>query len=100
MFVGAACNIWKRRNGWIHDGNFIHPNVIARLTKNGVEEYMKANQQRSRQWGEDGGRDSIRLTAPENGWLKVNWDIALDKSNGRIGVGVIVRNHVREVIAA
>ena len=34
------------------------------------------------------------------GWVKVNWDIAVEKKSGRIGVGVVVRDDQGEVVAA
>ena len=31
------------------------------------------------------------------GWVKANWDAALDKRNGRMGFGVIIRDHKGDV---
>ncbi|XP_059445374.1 uncharacterized protein LOC132177155 [Corylus avellana] len=98
LLVGVTRNIWRRRNEWIHEGKFISPNDIVEVTNRGVEEYMKANMHNHSQRGDD--ESPTRWKAPENGWVKVNWDIALDKANGRIGVGVIVRNEAGRVIAA
>ncbi|XP_059461922.1 uncharacterized protein LOC132190915 [Corylus avellana] len=98
LLVGVTRNIWRRRNEWIHEGKFISPNNIVRITNSGVEEYMKANLHNHSQRGDD--ESPTRWKAPANGWVKVNWEIALDKANGRIGVGVIVRNEVGAVIAA
>jgi hypothetical protein len=30
-------------------------------------------------------------TAPMDGWLKTNWDVAISKENGRVGMGVVIR---------
>jgi ribonuclease HI len=38
--------------------------------------------------------------APESGWLKVNWDASVEKNQGRMGFGVVVRNEKGDVIAA
>jgi hypothetical protein len=32
------------------------------------------------------------------GFVKVNWDGTVDKDNGRISIGVIVRDHEGEVL--
>ncbi|CAL5400558.1 unnamed protein product [Camellia sinensis] len=38
--------------------------------------------------------------APANGWLKINFDGALFKELKAVGVGVVIRNHLGEVMAA
>jgi hypothetical protein len=32
--------------------------------------------------------------------MKINWDAAVDKAEGKMGIGVIVRDHEAEVLAA
>lgn len=39
-------------------------------------------------------------TALTQGWFKANWDVALDKSCGMMGIGVVVREVKGRVIAA
>jgi hypothetical protein len=38
--------------------------------------------------------------APAQGWLKANWDAAVDSTKGRMGYGVVVRDHHGHVRAA
>lgn len=40
-----------------------------------------------------------RWKAPPVDFVKINWDAAVDSVNRRMGIGVIVRDHTREVIA-
>jgi hypothetical protein len=42
-------------------------------------------------------REKSRWAAPQEGWLKINVDVAHDASSGESGVGVIIRNHKGEV---
>jgi hypothetical protein len=37
-----------------------------------------------------------KWTAPTDGWLKENLDVAIDKNNGRVGIGVVVRVVMRD----
>jgi hypothetical protein len=38
--------------------------------------------------------------APRAGWLKANWDAALNNTSRKMGIGVVVRNESGEVVAA
>jgi hypothetical protein len=31
--------------------------------------------------------------APSMGWFKVNWDVAVGRQNGWIGLGVVIQDH-------
>jgi hypothetical protein len=42
----------------------------------------------------------IRWQLPPTGMLKTNWDVAVDKKDGRIGFGVVVRDFESFVLAA
>jgi hypothetical protein len=92
LFVGLARRIWMRRNEVIHGGSFTHPDRIVSLTKQAIEDFNLAM---------DRGRDpvsahsnlpSVGWKAPEVGWLKANWDAAVDEPGGRSGLGVIIRD--------
>ena len=36
--------------------------------------------------------DDVRWEAPKNGFVKINWDSAVDNSKRNMGIGVIVRD--------
>jgi hypothetical protein len=42
----------------------------------------------------------VAWQAPPNGFYKANWDAAIDTKNGRMGFGVVIRDHRRQVVAA
>lgn len=64
-----------------------------------MHEYEKAN-------GVDGPMSSertgsqLRWTKPDRGWVKVNVDAALDRKDGRMGFGIILRDHEGKVLVA
>jgi hypothetical protein len=35
-----------------------------------------------------------------DGWLKTNWDVATSKENGRVGMGVVIRDWNGKLVAA
>jgi ribonuclease HI len=37
---------------------------------------------------------------PSHGWFKANWDATLGRNTGRLGVGIVIRDHHRELCAA
>lgn len=99
IFIETARHLWARRNKWIHERVFTHPNGIVHAVGNAVDEVQQINMAKipkhthqvevQQQWQK-----------PPKGWLKVNCDAALDVRNGRFGVGVLVRDHEGRVKAA
>jgi hypothetical protein len=96
----VARKIWFRRNSVVHGGDFIHPTHVFRDAINSLEDFQKANTQdivlRSPL------QDDIPTLwrKPPPGIYKINWDAAVDKDHGRIGFGIIVRDHEGLVLAA
>jgi ribonuclease HI len=39
-------------------------------------------------------------TAPNSDWKKANWDVAINKDQGRVGIGVIIRDEKGWVVTA
>lgn len=100
FFVQLARQVWFRRNKWIHEGIFIHPNAVIRKTEELAEEFKKAHDLNlNRRTAENSEREKKWL-APSQGWYKINWDVALDKLHERVGVGVVIREEHGQVIAA
>ena len=42
----------------------------------------------------------VTWTAPNVGWLKANWDMAINKDQGRVGISVIIRDEKGRVVVA
>jgi ribonuclease HI len=103
LFVGITRRIWKRRNAYVHEGSFVHPSSILEQAREELGAYEHAQ-------GKD--RESESLTAPveeqpnqkwkapPHGWVKANWDAAVEKKTGRLGVGIIIRDDREECCAA
>lgn len=76
--------IWFRRNTKVHGGSLL----------------VQTN------WSEGGRMSKIQDSAPivwkipPSSIIKVNWDVAVDKQNKCIHIGIIVRDHKGSVLAA
>jgi hypothetical protein len=100
IFWVLAQSLWFRRNKVVHGGDFTPPNTLSRrllglimhstwpiLKKGATDSQQRSNEQ-------------VQWRPPPQNTYKVNWDAALDSVNQRMGVGVIVRDHMGRVIAA
>ena len=63
-----------------------------------LEAYHFANSQKE---GDvlKGNMNNIIWEAPDNDFVKVNWDVVVDKHRRKMGIGVIVRDGMGEVLA-
>jgi ribonuclease HI len=100
LFVGIARRIWFRRNSVIHGGVFIHPNSLLQGAIEADAEFRRANSSDTSIATDGREVHHVKWFPPPEGKYKVNWDAAVDTVNGRLGIGIIVRNHNGLVIAA
>jgi ribonuclease HI len=99
LFSEIARRIWLRRNGWIFDGQFSHPNNLVQVAEAALIEYEQATKHEERR---DGAL--LECTAPwmkpDCGWAKVNVDAAFDKGGRKMGFGIIIRDQEGKFLAA
>jgi hypothetical protein len=73
MFVRLARKIWFRRNNFVFNGLFLHPNEVVQEVKNSLEEYHRVNHlARSEEDRRADGQMEDAWKAPEVGWHKAN----------------------------
>ncbi|KAF5460015.1 hypothetical protein F2P56_019915 [Juglans regia] len=89
--------IWNRRNKFIFQQVFLHPNEVIRQASEALIEMETCRITRSTQPKED---QKERWSPPPEGLFKMNWDASVDKDRGRIGIGVIIRDHKGLMTAA
>ena len=100
LFAITARQIWLRRNKVIHGGIFMHPNQVASHARKSLEEYQNANEAGVESEDNHEPSQSITWQPPPRNLIKVNWDAAVSKKNGRVGIGVIARDSMGKVYAA
>lgn len=95
-----ARQIWFRRNKWAFDGVFTSPNVIIQKSFELIADYSHLHEKRSPGHSMRNPDCVKKWRAPSQGWYKANWDVAIDKSHGQVGIGVVIREEKGQVIAA
>jgi ribonuclease HI len=94
LFIKIARRTWLRRNGFVHEGTFIHPNILVKQAQQEVE-LLKSLRDEDKKHRSDSPGNPLRSAwqAPPQGWYKANWDASVDRKKGRVGLGVIIRDH-------
>jgi ribonuclease HI len=79
---------------------FLAPSVIICRAKEQQEALNSADQVRRDNLFKSPVVTESHWKPPVEGSIKANWDAAVDRENGRIGIGVVVRDSGGNVIAA
>jgi hypothetical protein len=91
--------IWLHRNSFVFSSDFTPPLHLVMSAKEMVETYKQVNR-----WiaSSAGTQESIHKGwhKPPMGWIKMNWDAALDKTVRKMGVGVVARYDCANVLVA
>ena len=93
LFVRLARKLWFRRNNFVFNGLFHHPNELLKEVKNSMEDFHRSNEM-----GPETVDNAIegqmpdRWIAPAMGWHKANWDAARDITKRRMGLGIVIRD--------
>lgn len=81
------------RNSLIHGENFCHPTQIVIKAHESLKAFKSANA-RPNGKGEGGNLLNHKWKASICGFVNVNWDATLDKVKKKMGIGVIMQDHV------
>jgi hypothetical protein len=98
LMVTVARLIWLRRNKLVFEGIFQGPKSIVRVAREQVEAFNEATRRHCTHRPSNTVQEEVVWKKPPPGTLKFNWDAAVDKEGGRIGMGVIARDSVGEVV--
>jgi hypothetical protein len=91
--------VWLRRNNFIFQGGFIPPEQLVLRAKSTASGFEDALQKEPSSNGIV-GRTLPKWQVPAGGWLKLNWDAALNMQSKKMGIGIVVRNEKGEFVAA
>jgi hypothetical protein len=99
LFAMVARRVWFRRNKWLFEAIFIHPNEVYKSAVVSLEEFRICNNNPlitdDRDVSETSGvQVSVAPTwqPPLTGKVKINWDASINERDGRIGVGLVARD--------
>jgi hypothetical protein len=103
FYVGIIRRLYQRRNEFIREGIFTHPNSILKQAMENLEAYEQVQGEElvSASTGLMNAPPAMyKWVAPPFEWFKANWDAAVGRAIGRLGVGIIIRDHHGEFQAA
>jgi ribonuclease HI len=102
LFAGITRRIWKRRNEYVHKGSFAHPSSILEQVREELRAYEHA-QGKDREYESlialVGEQTDQKWEFPPHGWVKANWDVAVERKTRRLGIGIIIRDDHGECCA-
>lgn len=84
----------------VHGGNLSHSSVLIDNTLRAIDEFQVIHEKREELPNDTVQHDIVRWRAPSTGWVKANWDAALNSLNGRTDFGVVVRDSNGTMIMA
>ncbi|XP_041027010.1 uncharacterized protein LOC121267230 [Juglans microcarpa x Juglans regia] len=99
--VAIMHSIWYRRNAWVFESSFSSPKSVIKKALVRLDDYQKALRD---------GRTEVRKTKqvkqigewqkPEDPSVKVNFDAAVNHKEKRMGVGVVIRDSMGDVLVS
>jgi hypothetical protein len=93
----VAQSIWLRRNALVHGKKVSPSNVVVKNAIDSLEAYRTANSQIKGVIERDNTK-VLCWEAPKEDFVKVNWDATVDEHRRKMGIGVIVRDSMGEVL--
>ncbi|KAF5447381.1 hypothetical protein F2P56_032936 [Juglans regia] len=92
--------IWLRRNIFVFENKFEGPDVIFRQAIDFLLQFQEAQQKDPRSQIERSQRELCRWKVPIEDQVKVNWDAALKVNEGRMGIGVVMRDEHGDLLVS
>lgn len=99
LFAMVAQRIWFRRNIYVFDGIFLPPSSLVKCAKEAIAEFREAHDSRFLFSIHNPIPLLTQWSKPPQGFIKLNWDAALNRDQKWIGVGIVSRDSNGKVIA-
>jgi hypothetical protein len=94
----VARNLWLRHNAFVY-GIEISPAIMVVGCAVELMEAFQAANYRKDEVATKVLINNLIWEAPNNGFVKVNWNAIVDKNKRKMGVGVLVRDGMGEALA-
>lgn len=91
--------IWLRRNSMVFRWGFSPPLKVISEVQSSLENGAHVSSNLAHSISELEVGNSF-LSKPPQGWWKISWDAAIDKEARRMGIGAVIRDGNRTVVAA
>lgn len=86
-----ARKIWLRRNEFVFKDSFLHPSLVVQQSRQLLVDFKEVQSKNIRQITNNSSQ-VCKWEPPSEGFYKVNWDAAINKSMGKIGIGITTRD--------
>jgi hypothetical protein len=100
IFTITAWHVWEARNAIRNGENTVHPKVIAERAKDYVQMVLLYLFKPPTSHRCESEYSIPKWIPPPDGWLMINVDAATFKQPPQMGVGIVVRDHRGDFIAA
>ncbi|KAF5465338.1 hypothetical protein F2P56_015356 [Juglans regia] len=97
-FVMVAKQVWWRRNDFIFNQRFRHPNQVTMVANENIR-MMKDLEMQKNESSTSINSNSVIWQPPPFLFYKFNWDAAVDKIRAKVGIGIVVRDCEGRIIA-
>jgi hypothetical protein len=93
----VAQKMWHRRNNLVFGGINLQPMCLLKVATDFLVEFQSA--QASVNTCRPLGEVAVaKWSRPHEGWVKLNWDAAVDIKKKIMGVGLVLRDHFGGVL--
>jgi hypothetical protein len=101
LFTKVARQLWLRRNIVVHGGLLLPPAAVMKQAREQIVYFEQAMEARKKYPGDPTGKCRVKKwEKPPERVVKVNWDAAISTDLNLTGMGVILRDHMGEVLAS
>ncbi|XP_062170524.1 uncharacterized protein LOC133876257 [Alnus glutinosa] len=97
LMAVTARRIWLRRNAWVFEQRFDHPNAVFIEATKSLREFKSCNVHGQEKMLPARRNEALNSKQPiwippPDGVIKVNWDASLNVAKNWVGLGIIARD--------
>jgi ribonuclease HI len=81
-------------------GGFTHPTQVFTEAVKALDDFQRVNGSTNDEEGASQIHSDAVWKPPEQNWVKINWDAAVDQSNQCVGIGVVARDGTGRFLGA
>ena len=89
MVVVVTRLVWLRRNRVVFGGDFMSPKHILEIASSQLDNFSKAEVGRRMGNIDRFVPEVAKWSKPSPGWIKLNWNVAIDSGKQKMGIGII-----------
>ncbi|KAG6627966.1 hypothetical protein CIPAW_15G166300 [Carya illinoinensis] len=97
--VAIMQSIWSRRNTWIFENKFCSPTSVMKRALISLMDFQQVqNEGNSGEKKKNIAKEATTWQKLEEPYVKLNFDAAVEQREKRVGIGVVMRDFIGEVL--